>query len=723
MPRVGRTGERELDQIIDALNQAGLRVAEARQEADHMAGRAARAERLAALGRVAAGVAHEIRNPIAAARLQGENALAGDDARRREAIGDMLGQIDRLDGLVGELLAMTQRIEPRPVPVELSALLSEQVERHKETAAARALAVSVRGGCGMAVLDPGVICRVLDNLMTNAIRHAPEGGAVVLAADRQPGLLTLSVADSGPGVPAGMAKHLFEPFVTGRPEGTGLGLAIARELTDAHGGRLVLRDAARLRAGPCSPWNCRRRAHGHHPDRGRRPRPAPGDRHRADRPRAQAAEAGDGEAALAWLSRHAADAVLLDLRMPGMDGMDVLRRIRARPDPPPVAVLTAVPTSDNTIEAMRLGAADHLAKPIGREGLRRCCRACCRARRGAHPGRPGGAREGELVGSSAAMREVQKSIGLLADSDATVLLLGETGTGKEVVARAIHGHGRRARAPFVPVNCAAIPAELLESLLFGHVRGAFTGAVADRAGSFRDAQGGTLFLDEIGDMDLAMQAKLLRALQERVVTPVGGRPVPIDVRVVAATHRDLQQSVRDGRFREDLYYRLGVVPVALPPLRERLADIVPLAEHFLALSAEGGPAKRLSADAAARLLAHPWPGNVRELLNAMKRASTLVRRPVISAGDLAFLATPGLRAAAATDATDWLAGTLPEAVERVEREMMRRALLASGGNRAQAAERLGIRRQLLYQKLERYGLVSPNGTDDVPEADAAAVPG
>lgn len=249
LPRVGRTGERELDQIIDALNQAGLRVAEARQEADHMAGRAARAERLAALGRVAAGVAHEIRNPIAAARLQGENALAGDDARRREAIGDMLGQIDRLDGLVGELLAMTQRIEPRPVPVELSALLSEQVERHKETAAARALAVSVRGGCGMAVLDPGVICRVLDNLMTNAIRHAPEGGAVVLAADRQPGLLTLSVADSGPGVPAGMAKHLFEPFVTGRPEGTGLGLAIARELTDAHGGRLVLRDAVTAPGG------------------------------------------------------------------------------------------------------------------------------------------------------------------------------------------------------------------------------------------------------------------------------------------------------------------------------------------------------------------------------------------------------------------------------------------------------------------------------------------
>lgn len=439
----------------------------------------------------------------------------------------------------------------------------------------------------------------------------------------------------------------------------------------------------------------------------------------------EAAEAGDGEAALAWLSRHAADAVLLDLRMPGMDGMDVLRRIRAKPSPPPVAVLTAVPTSDNTIEAMRLGAADHLAKPIGREGLQALLSRMLPAVDAAapEPG-PAGAREGELVGSSAAMREVQKSIGLLADSDATVLLLGETGTGKEVVARAIHRHGRRAKAPFVPVNCAAIPAELLESLLFGHVRGAFTGAVADRAGSFREAQGGTLFLDEIGDMDLAMQAKLLRALQERVVTPVGGRPMPIDVRVIAATHRDLLQAVRDGKFREDLYYRLGVVPVALPPLRERLADIIPLAEHFLALSADGSPAKRLSADAASRLLAHPWPGNVRELLNAMKRASTLVRRPIISVSDLAFLVTPDSQPGGSpitdTDAVDWLAGTLPEAIERVEREMIRRALIACAGNRAHTAERLGIRRQLLYQKLERLGLVSPNGTNDVPEADSTA---
>jgi DNA-binding NtrC family response regulator len=429
-----------------------------------------------------------------------------------------------------------------------------------------------------------------------------------------------------------------------------------------------------------------------------------------------AAEAADGEAALAWLSRHQADAVLLDLRMPSMDGMDVLRRIKARPGAPPVAILTAVPTSDNTIEAMRLGAADHLAKPIGRDALQALLsRILPLPEMAPLDARTAASKGGDLVGSSSAMREVQKSIGMLADSDATVLLLGETGTGKEVVARAIHRHGRRSKAPFVPVNCAAIPGELLESLLFGHVRGAFTGAVADRVGSFREAQGGTLFLDEIGDMDMVMQAKLLRALQERVVTPVGGRSIQVDVRVIAATHRDLQQAVRDGRFREDLYYRLGVVPLPLPPLRERLADIIPLAEHFLAASAEGLAPKRLTPEAAARLLAHPWPGNVRELLNAMRRVATLVRRSVIAADDLAFLGGGSSEGAQGTSgATDWFVGTLPEVIERVERELIRRALVSCDGNRAQAAEQLGIRRQLLYQKLDRYGLgVSPNGTESV----------
>ena len=420
----------------------------------------------------------------------------------------------------------------------------------------------------------------------------------------------------------------------------------------------------------------------------------------------EATEAADGATALRRLDEQAFDAVLLDLRMPGMDGMTALARIRDRAAAPPVAVLTAVPTASNTIEAMRLGAVDHLAKPIGRAGLAALLDRMLPRRETAGPA-PAASDGEELVGGSQAMRAVQKAVGMLADSEATVLLTGETGTGKEVVARAIHRHGRRKAHPFVAVNCAAIPADLLESQLFGHVRGAFTGAVADRAGSFREAHGGTLFLDEIGDMALAMQAKLLRVLQDQLVSPVGGRPVAVDVRIVAATHRDLQAAVRQGGFREDLFYRLGVVPLQLPPLRERLADIVPLAEHFLALAQPKAP-KRLSAPAAAALLAHPWPGNVRELRNAMERVTAMVRQPVVGRGDLDFLAPT-----AAGGAVDWLEGELPAALARLEREMIRRALAASGGNRAEAARRLGIHRQLLHTKLKLSG----NRTEAVGEAD------
>ncbi|AWN50020.1 sigma-54-dependent Fis family transcriptional regulator [Methylobacterium terrae] len=420
-------------------------------------------------------------------------------------------------------------------------------------------------------------------------------------------------------------------------------------------------------------------------------------------------------------------AVILDLRMPGaLDGMAVLQRLRARAEPPPVAVLTAYASAENTIEAMRLGAYDHLTKPVGRAELAGLL-AGMLARPAAPPAAPALPDASCLIGTSEAMRRVQKAVGLAADSDATVLLQGETGTGKEVAARALHAHGRRRAGPFVPVNCAAIPPDLLESELFGHLRGAFTGATHDRPGAFREAEGGTLFLDEIGDMPPAMQAKILRALQERVVTPVGGRPVPVTVRVVAATHRDLPRLVAEGGFRQDLFYRLNVVPITLPPLRERLADILSLAEHFL--SAGGAGPKRLGAEAAAALMRHPWPGNVRELRNVIERAALLARGPVIDAGDLGLpdraRSDPGSSGEGPeTEAPlpAWLDGDLPGAVARLEELMIRRALRASGGNRARAAKALGIQRQLLYAKIERYGLrdaeLSGNPTDDVLNPDA-----
>ncbi|MDZ5649830.1 sigma-54 dependent transcriptional regulator [Nitrospirillum sp. BR 11828] len=410
--------------------------------------------------------------------------------------------------------------------------------------------------------------------------------------------------------------------------------------------------------------------------------------------------APSGEAALAILANEAVDAMVLDLRMPGLDGMEVLRRVRDRFGTLPVTVLTAHATAANTIEAMRLGAFDHLTKPVGRAELTQALTGMLALNRGGEsPSDTAPSPAEGPIGVCEAMRAVQKTIGMLADSDATVLITGETGTGKEVVARALHDHGRRAARPFVAVNCAAIPSELMESELFGHVKGAFTGATADRMGAFRQADGGTLFLDEIGDMDLALQAKILRALQERTVTPIGGKPAPVDVRVVAATHRDLRQRVSEGGFREDLFYRLHVVPIHLPPLRERRADILPLAESFLAQAGN----KTLDADAAARLVAYRWPGNVRELRNVVERLAVLVRGPVITAADIGFLDLTD--AGPTPDSGDaWPAEDLPAAVAKLEESMIRRALDRCGGNRAEAARLLGIHRPLLYAKMKRYGL-------------------
>ncbi|AWM01811.1 sigma-54-dependent transcriptional regulator [Bradyrhizobium amphicarpaeae] len=407
------------------------------------------------------------------------------------------------------------------------------------------------------------------------------------------------------------------------------------------------------------------------------------------------------------------DVVLLDLRMPGgMDGIEVLRRIRASAGCPHVVVLTAFASAANTIEAMRLGAFDHLSKPIGRAELKALLDRLPR-RLPAIEAREDDAGDG-LIGSSEPMRRVQKAIGLAADSDASVLIRGETGTGKELVARALHIHGKRKDGPFVAVNCAAIPADLLESELFGHVKGSFTGATADRSGAFRDAANGTLFLDEIGDMPLPMQAKILRALQEQMITPVGGKPVRTNARIVAATHRDLARLAGTGDFREDLYYRLDVVQIALPPLRDRAADIVPLARHFLARAgASNSRHKRLSEAAIDKLQRHPWPGNVRELRNAIERACIMTRGDVIGAEDIDTSANPAAAVPVPDDAG------LPAAVAQLERQMIERALAACAGNRTEAARRLNINRQLLYTKMQRYGLAeaSEKLTDRVGKDD------
>lgn len=299
------------------------------------------------------------------------------------------------------------------------------------------------------------------------------------------------------------------------------------------------------------------------------------------------------------------------------------------------------------------------------------------------------------------MREVHKLIGLAAASDATVLITGETGTDKEQVARAIYKHSARFGGPFIPVNCAAIPSDLLESELFGHVRGAFTGAVADYERRFCEAQSGTLFLDEIGDMGLNMQAKILRAIEEREIKPVGGtKSYHVDIRILAAAHRDLTALVKEGLFREDLFYRLNVIHISLPPLRERRSDILLLAEYFLERSAPEAP-KRLTASAAKSLLEHNWPGNVRELENMMQRLTLVVRGPVIDRADLPILKKGDH---AGLEVEDLIYMDFYSAISRLEKYLIERALKEANGNRAETARRLRIRRQLLYAKMKEHSI-------------------
>jgi two-component system NtrC family response regulator len=414
-------------------------------------------------------------------------------------------------------------------------------------------------------------------------------------------------------------------------------------------------------------------------------------------------EAASGREGLERLAGSKPAAVFLDYKMAGMDGIEVLRHLRRKTDGPvPVVMLTAFAGSASTIEAMKLGAFEHLTKPVARGDIERLL-----ARLIAEPARSPvehGLQTDRLIGNSAEMREVQKLIGRAAATTTTVLITGETGTGKELVARLIHDSSDRASRPFVAVNCAAIPRDLLESELFGHVKGAFTGAVTNRVGSFQQANGGTLMLDEIGDMSLDMQAKLLRVLEERSVTAVGGNSAqPLDLRIVAATHRDLAKLADEKKFRNDLFFRLNVLPIHVPPLRERCSDIVVLAQHFLA-AITAPETLALSQSAADTLTRYDWPGNVRELRNAMERVAALVRGTVIDTADLDFLGRP--QAGRGVDVLDnaLLDGDLNVAVEVLERSMIRRAIDACGGSKAEAARRLGIHRQLLYRKLKQYGL-------------------
>ncbi len=439
---------------------------------------------------------------------------------------------------------------------------------------------------------------------------------------------------------------------------------------------------------------------------------------RALRVKVETVTCGDGAEALGLLEAGGFDVAVVDIRMPGLDGLELLRRSRALPDPPHVIVITAQNTMSNAIEAMKGGAYEYLCKPFDLDVFEELV---LRAARDRFAGRPparlaDGPEDADgtrvLYGRSVAMQAVFKAIGRAARSPHAVLIGGESGTGKELVARILHEQSDRSAGPFVPVNTAAIPAELLEAELFGHSRGAFTGAVQASPGRFRAADGGTLFLDEIGEMPLLLQAKLLRALERQEFYPVGGRSlVRTDARIVAASNRDLSAEVRAGRFRGDLYYRLCVLTIDLPPLRERTEDIPLLAGWLLERHADDGPRRVLSDEALDWLRRQDWPGNVRELENALIRAATFAQGPVIHAQDLvgptgrvdrgddlaeALRARLAPRVTAAEEGEELHAATVGVA----ERVLLELVMERTGGNQAKAARLLGINRNTLKRKLD-----------------------
>jgi two-component system, NtrC family, nitrogen regulation response regulator NtrX len=418
--------------------------------------------------------------------------------------------------------------------------------------------------------------------------------------------------------------------------------------------------------------------------------------------------AASGEECLDRAARSSFDVIVLDVWLPGIDGLMTLQRLRERKVDSQVVMISGHGNIESAVRAIKMGAFDFVEKPLSLEKTVLVVRNALRQRDLEVENRALRARvdrQHVMVGESFAMRQLRDQVETAAPTNGRVLIYGENGTGKELVARTIHQMSRRRNGPFVEVNCAAIPEELIESELFGHVKGAFTGAVADKPGRFEQSNTGTIFLDEIGDMSLKTQAKVLRVLQEQVMERVGGtQRIRVDVRVLAATNKDLPAEIRGGRFREDLYFRLNVIPIFVPPLRDRQDDIPLLADHFMALMAAeyGRRPKRLAPEAVARLQHYPWPGNVRELRNVIERLMIMVPGDTITAQDLAFLGHDGMHAPIAP--VDDVAIPLAEARERFERDYILQALQTQNGNISRTAEVLGVERSNLYKKMKAFGI-------------------
>jgi len=431
--------------------------------------------------------------------------------------------------------------------------------------------------------------------------------------------------------------------------------------------------------------------------------------------RAVAVLTGSAENALEHLAKDRFDVVLLDILMPGMDGLEALERIKAMAPNTQVIMVTATKTVKTAVTAMKLGACDYVTKPFDVDEMQltidRAAQTAALMQEVESLRDEIGRRYSfdNIIGRSQRMQAVLKTVSMVAPLKTTVLITGESGTGKEVIAKAIHFNSPRANKPLVTINCAAIPDNLLESELFGHERGAFTDAYTKKLGQFEHANRGTIFLDEVGEMNPATQAKILRVLEEGAFIRVGGaHPITVDVRVIAATNRDLDVAIRDGRFRSDLYYRLNVVSIHLPPVRERRDDLPALIKHFLALKAKetGLPAKTFTNDALDLLMQYAWPGNVRELENVIERAMVLSHETTMAPEDLPQYITTSSNGKAHPAQRSVLRGEihLAEAVDEFEEELIRAALVQAEYNQTRAAEILGTTRRILKYKMDKLGI-------------------
>ena len=701
-------------------------------------------QRLAAVGEMAAGIAHEIRNPLAA--MSGSIQILRQElplsAEQEQLMDIVLRESERLNTTIGSFLAYARpqkfaivRFDVRRVLNDTALLLRHGADVHDDIT----IVVEVPPTEIWLEADEGQIKQIVWNLATNGVRAMAGGGRLRLVArtDDISGDVEILVQDDGIGIPADDIDQLFQPFHGSFAKGSGP--RTGNRAPDCQ--RLPRRDSDSL--------DRRRRNHGHGPTAGaggsdgmtgaaaavaapssaerRLPRILVVDDERSMREllsivlRREGYEvllAEDGRSAIELLGRQPIDLLISDIKMPDMSGVEVLRAAKKIDQDILAIMITAFASTDTAIEAMRLGACDYLSKPFDVDLLKMKVREKIDNRQLRQENvllkRTLGLSHQftNIIGRSGAMLDVFKMVESVARTTSTILLTGESGTGKGLVAQAIHFHSLRRDKPMVAVNCGAIPEALLESELFGHMRGAFTGAESNKKGLLELAEKGTIFLDEIGEMSAVMQVKLLRVLQERKFRRVGGlEELTADIRVVAATNQDLTKAIQDGRFREDLYYRINVIPIALPPLRERREDIPLLAEHFLAKYAAQmeKPISTIAHETLDLLMLHNWPGNIRELENVMERAVALESTRTVLPESL----PPAIRAARAGAAMPSGPGAaiqaFPESgfdleahVKDIERGYIAAALQRAGGVQVRAAALLGMSFRSFRYYVKKY---------------------